>query len=200
MRYADVRISLPGWVQEQMPAAGSVFSSVEERMRLIIELARKNIEYSTGGPFGAGVFESNSGKLLSLGVNVVVSSNCSVAHAEIVAVSIAQQMVGDYDLSNQESSTYELVTSTEPCAMCLGCIPWSGVRSVVCGSRDEDARAIGFEEGAKPADWVRSLESSGISVIRDVLRDEAREVLRQYSESGGLIYNARHVDQRKEGR
>ena len=81
--------------------------------------------------------------------------------------------------------------------MCLGCIPWSGVRSLVCGARDEDARAIGFEEGAKPSDWVRSLEGSGISVLRDILREEARAILSRYYESGGLIYNARHLDQIK---
>ena len=84
---------------------------------------------------------------------------------------------------------HELVTSVEPCAMCLGAVPWSGVRRLVCGARGEDACAIGFDEGAKPADWVRGLESRGIEVQRDVLRAAAVAVLRRYVEEGGVLYN-----------
>ena len=41
----------------------------------------------------------------------------------------------------------EMVASTQPCAMCLGATPWSGIRRLVCGARDEDAEEIGFDEG-----------------------------------------------------
>ncbi len=75
--------------------------------------------------------------------------------------------------------------------MCLGATPWSGVRHLVCAARDEDAERVGFDEGAKPAEWVPTLERRGITVQRDVLRDEAASVLREYAESGGEIYNAR---------
>jgi len=73
--------------------------------------------------------------------------------------------------------------------MCLGAIPWSGVRSVVCSARDQDARSIGFDEGSKPQNWVKSLENRGIDVVRDVLREKAKAVLLQYGSTGGLIYN-----------
>jgi tRNA(Arg) A34 adenosine deaminase TadA len=75
--------------------------------------------------------------------------------------------------------------------MCLGAIPWSGVRRLVCGARGDDVCAIGFDEGAKPADWVGELRKRGIEVVQDVLRQEAQDVLRQYAEAGGKIYNAR---------
>jgi tRNA(Arg) A34 adenosine deaminase TadA len=77
---------------------------------------------------------------------------------------------------------------------CFGATTWSGVRRLVCGARDEDARAIGFDEGPKLPDWVGALEERGISVVRDTCRDEAAAVLRDYAESGGLIYNARRGD------
>jgi hypothetical protein len=38
---------------------------------------------------------------------------------------------------------------------------------------------------------VPTLERRGITVQRDVLREEAASVLREYAESGGEIYNAR---------
>jgi tRNA(Arg) A34 adenosine deaminase TadA len=81
--------------------------------------------------------------------------------------------------------------------MCLGAIPWSGVRSVICGARDQDARRIGFDEGSKPDRWVKSLENRGIRVFRDVLREEALAVLLDYHKRGGLIYNARSKNEKK---
>lgn len=190
MEYSKLVLLMPDWVEEFLQETNRIFPSLEERMRLVITLARLNIENGTGGPFGAGVFEQESGKLIAPGVNVVIPTNCSIAHSEIISISMAQQMLGHYDLSSEGMPSCELVTSTAPCAMCLGAIPWSGIRTVICGARDEDARSIGFDEGTKPANWVLSLESRGISVVEDVLREEARKVLSQYYESDGIIYNA----------
>ncbi|MCA1688298.1 MAG: nucleoside deaminase, partial [Actinobacteria bacterium] len=124
-------------------------------------------------------------------VNLVTSLDCSAFHAEIVAIMVAQQKVGDFDLGGPGRPPYELVASTEPCAMCLGATPWSGVKHLVCGARGEDAEEIGFDEGIKHDGWVSSLEERGITVERDVLRDEAASVLREYAEKGGEIYNSR---------
>jgi tRNA(Arg) A34 adenosine deaminase TadA len=191
MSNVEVILQLPDWVEPFLKDSQKIYPTVEERMGLAIRLAQMNIEYGTGGPFGAGIFERKNGRLVAVGVNRVESLNCSIAHAEMMAIAIAQRVIGGYDLANEGVTEYELVTSTEPCAMCLGAIAWSGVRSVVCGARDEDARAIGFDEGTKPDNWVKSLEDRGISVHLDVLRDQAKTVLLHYEKQGGLIYNAR---------
>jgi len=183
-------LQLPPWIESALAKAEQIYPTVEERMRLVVKFAGLNIEHQTGGPFGAGIFESQSGRLISAGVNLVESADCSIAHAEMVAIAVAQRIVGSYDLGYKKDAAYQLVTSAEPCAMCLGAVPWSGVRSVVCGARDEDARGIGFDEGHKPSDWIKSLEDRGISVVRDVLREEAKAVLLEYKRRGGLIYNA----------
>jgi tRNA(Arg) A34 adenosine deaminase TadA len=162
--------------------------SDEARMRFVIDLARQNTQQGTGGPFGAAVFEIPSGRLVSAGVNLVEMSNCSIAHAEMMAITFAQQAIHSFDLG-RNGTVHELVTSTEPCAMCLGAIPWSGVKRVVCGARGKDACAIGFDEGAKPHNWIAALRHRGIEVVRDVLRGQARSVLQEYFKSGGLIYN-----------
>ena len=186
---AGIEIRLPEWIGPMVAERGGGLTTVEARMRLVIELARGNVERRTGGPFGAAVFEAGSGQVVGFGVNCVEASNCSFAHAEMLAIAAAQKAVGHYDLGSG-SAMYELVTSAEPCAMCLGAIPWSGVRRVVCAARGEDACEIGFDEGAKPVDWVGELRKRGIEVVRDVLREEARAVLRRYAKAGGLIYNA----------
>jgi tRNA(Arg) A34 adenosine deaminase TadA len=194
MSFPQVTLELPGWVEEFLTDPGDTYPTEEDRMRLVVELSRLNVERETGGPFGAAIFERETGRLLAAGVNLVVASSCSVAHAEMVAIMIAQQVVGDFDLGGEGKPAYELYASTEPCAMCFGATPWSGVRSLLCGARDEDARAAGFEEGAKLPDWITALEERGISVKRDVLREDAARVLRDYANSGGEIYNARQGD------
>ena len=194
LKFPEVILQLPDWIESFLRDSEKAYPTVEERMRLAIRLAQLNIEHETGGPFGAGIFERRSGRLVAVGVNCVEPLNCSIAHAEMMAIAIAQRVVGCYDLARQDDIAYELVTSVEPCAMCLGAVPWSGVRSVVCGARDEDARAIGFDEGPKPSDWVQSLDDRGIGVRRDVLREQAKAVLTEYRERGGLIYNARKVE------
>jgi hypothetical protein len=59
---------------------------------------------------------------------------------------------------------------------------------VVVAARDEDVRAIGFDEGDKPTDWAGAYARRGIVVVRDVLRDAARSVLRDYAAGGGALY------------
>jgi tRNA(Arg) A34 adenosine deaminase TadA len=191
MRFPHIELKLPDWAEAILSGPDYIFDDVKKRMSLVIKLAEQNIEHGTGGPFAAAVFDKNTSKLIAPGVNLVIGSDCSAAHAEIVALSIAQKILNTYDLGAEGLPACELVTSTEPCAMCLGAIPWSGIRSLVCGSRDEDARELGFDEGAKSSDWIQQLRSRGITVQRDVLRDEAKAVLTQYLKSGGTIYNAR---------
>ncbi len=165
--------------------------SAHDRMRFVIALAQTNVDMGTGGPFGAAVFETTTGRLVSIGVNLVASAKCSLAHAEMVALANAQQAIGHFDLGAAGLPRLELVTSCEPCAMCYGAIPWSGVRNVLCAARAHDAAAIGFDEGSKPKNWVAALKKRGITVCRDLCRDEAVAVLRRYKQAGGDIYNAR---------
>lgn len=181
-------IALPDWWEDAVPDE-VVADSAEDRMAFAISLANRNIATGTGGPFGAAIFETGSGRLVAAGVNVVVAASIAIAHAEMVAMALAGVAIGNHDLAILGDT--ELVATTEPCAMCLGAVGWSGVTSLVCGARDEDARAVGFDEGAKPAEWVADLAAAGISVRRDVLRSDAAAVLIRYAESGGVIYNGR---------
>jgi tRNA(Arg) A34 adenosine deaminase TadA len=194
MSFPRVVLDLPGWVERFLGDPSRTYPTEEDRMRLVIELSRSNVEQGTGGPFGAGVFDLETNRLIAPGVNLVTTANLSAAHAEIVAIMVAQQVVGHFDLGGPGHPPYELVASTEPCAQCFGSVPWSGVRRLVCGARDEDARGIGFDEGPKLPDWASALEERGISVLRDVCREEAASVLRNYAEGGGEIYNARQGD------
>ncbi len=185
----EICVSLPPWVEQFIAASPGVYRDAEEQMRFVIALARENVRHGTGGPFAAAVFDGK-GRLVAPGINLVTAANCSVLHAEIVALMLAQKSLARYDLGDGGKQRFDLVATTEPCAMCFGAVPWSGVQQLVCGARDEDARAIGFDEGPKLPDWVSALNSRGITVQCDVLREEAAAVLREYVAAGGVIYNA----------
>jgi tRNA(Arg) A34 adenosine deaminase TadA len=189
MKSKTILIELPQWLKQLTTDEGGIYTTREERMAFVIGLSRMNIENGTGGPFAAAVFDMDNGALIAVGVNMVTAVGLSVAHAEIVALMQAQAVLGGFDLGGAGMPKCELVTSTAPCAMCLGAVPWSGVRAVVCGARDEDARAVGFDEGSKRGDWARELEVRGIEVVQDVLREEAAAVLRGYVNKGGIVYN-----------
>ena len=182
---------LPSWAIRLARRQQRPILTARDRMRFVIQLALTNVALETGGPFGAAVFETTTGRLVSIGVNLVVATNCSLAHAEIVALANAQQAIGHFDLGAPGMPKHELVTSCEPCSMCYGAIPWAGVRKVLCGARGGDAEAIGFDEGPKPKNWVTALKKRGIAVSRDLCRDEATAVFQYYKKAGYAIYNAR---------
>ncbi len=185
-----VTFGLPSWIEAHARQYRTT-TDTRERMAFVIGASRRNVLEKTGGPFAAAVFHSRTGELIALGVNRVTTEGMSILHAEMVAMAIAQKKLGHYDLGNNPAIAYELMTSTEPCAMCFGAIPWSGVRRVVTAARDRDARDVGFDEGPKPDNWSACLEERHIEVVTGILRDEAREVLELYKQMNGHIYNSR---------
>jgi tRNA(Arg) A34 adenosine deaminase TadA len=186
--HPSVLIEYPAWVDEAIDW-DQQYESDEDRMGLAIAVARENVERGTGGPFGAAIFETISGRLVSVGMNSVVRLNNCTLHGEMVAFMMAQQKVGSYTLNNPGLPRHELYTSCEPCAMCLGTTLWSGVQRVVYGATREDATILNFEEGPVFPESYKYLEDRGIEIVRNVMRDEARAVLELYRAKSGRIYN-----------
>ena len=183
-----VRVDYPDWVG-RIAVPGTVYPDDESKMRLAIALSRANVEHDTGGPFGAAIFEQESGRLVAVGMNSVVRLNNCTLHGEMVAFMMAQRVVGSFSLSSPGLPAHELFTSCEPCAMCLGATLWSGVRRVVYGAGREDASRLDFEEGPVFPASYQYLEDRGIVIVRDLLRAEARAVLELYRSRNGKIYN-----------
>jgi tRNA(Arg) A34 adenosine deaminase TadA len=188
MRGPDIRVDLPPWAVGR-ERVGDCFPTDESRMRFAISLARANVEEGTGGPFGAALFERDSGRLVSIGVNSVVRLSNSALHAEMVAFMRAQARLGSYTLAASGLPESELHSSCDPCAMCLGAVLWSGVSRLVCAASRDDAVAMTFEEGPVFPASYEYLEQRGIVVERGFLRDEAAAVLDLYRRQGGVIYN-----------
>jgi tRNA(Arg) A34 adenosine deaminase TadA len=187
-KHPFVHIEYPDWIDDVVDW-NRTYGSDDDKMRLAIVLSRENIERGTGGPFGAAIFERDTGRLVSVGVNSVIRYNNCTLHGEMVAFMMAQQAVKSYTLFAPHLPVHELFTSCEPCAMCLGATLWSGVRRVVYAAAREDASLLNFDEGPVFPESYEYLEERDLEVVRDLLRPEAQAVLDLYRTKRGRIYN-----------
>ncbi|SDG45874.1 nucleoside deaminase [Microbacterium pygmaeum] len=183
--------TLPSWLLDDLDALPERLRTDEERMRLVNDLADRNWRAGNGGPFAAIVVDDATGALVSVGVNVVLSSGLTAAHAEVVALSLAQTALGRWDLGAGEASL-SLIVNWRPCVQCYGATMWSGVRRlVVAGEGPLLEELTGFDEGPVVGDWAEQFEARGIHVVSGVGREDAVAVYRAYGSSDAVVYNAR---------
>lgn len=191
MLYAQVHLTLPAWVHDSVDATRA-YPGDGAKVELAVGLSRMNIQAQSGGPFGAAVFGPDD-RIISVGVNRVLPQTCSLAHAETMAYMLAQQRTQRARLNELEpgvsAGPITLATSAQPCCQCFGATIWAGIDRLLIGARSEDVEALTeFDEGPLPTDWVGELERRGIAVERDLHRDAACAVLRDYGQLGGARY------------
>jgi guanine deaminase len=94
-----------------------------------------------GGPFGALVARGDD--VVSVGTNQVTVDLDPTAHAEVVAIRAACRLLGDFKLTG-----CVLISSCEPCPLCLSAAMWASVDRVVYAADRHDAAASGFDDRA----------------------------------------------------
>ena len=187
----QIELYLPEWIPDFMKDQPDFFKSIEERMELVLSLTDRQIEEETGGPFAASVFELESGRLISVGVNRVVVTGCSTAHAEVMALSLAQKAVGTHDLGAEGLPEFQIVVNAQMCAMCLGAVIWSGVKEVCYAATSQEVEQItGFDEGPLPGNIEGVLRQRGIRLKEGIMVADSKCLLEKYVTMGGLVYNA----------
>ena len=113
--------------------------SAEDHMRRAIALSLEMMRSGKGGPFGAVV--ARDGKIVAEGFNQVTTTNDPTAHAEVVAIRLACQALGTFDLTG-----CEIYTSCEPCPMCLSAIYRARLDKIYFANDRHDAAKIGFRD------------------------------------------------------
>lgn len=108
----------------------------EEFLRKAIELAYNNIEKG-GRPFGAVVVKN--GEVIASGVNQILTTNDPTAHAELLAIRAASQVLGSANLEG--CSVY---ASGHPCPMCMAAMRLAGIKSVSYAYSNEDETPFGL--------------------------------------------------------
>ncbi|RLK59213.1 nucleoside deaminase [Actinokineospora cianjurensis] len=112
--------------------------TVEHWLAEAIDLATTNVTRG-GGPFGALVIRGT--EVIARGVNRVTADLDPTAHAEVVAIRTACQTLGDFRLHG-----CTLVSSCEPCPLCLSASLWSRLDRVVFAADRDDAAKAGFAD------------------------------------------------------
>jgi guanine deaminase len=108
-------------------------------MQLAIAESRQGMIDRHGGPFGAIVVKD--GEVIARGHNQVTSRQDPTAHAEIVAIRQACQVLGQFQLTG-----CELYSSCEPCPMCFSAIYWARLDRVYYANTRLEAAAIDFDD------------------------------------------------------
>lgn len=121
-------------------------------------------------PVGAVVV--HEGKIIGRAWNQVETLKDATAHAEMLALTAAQQALGDWRLDN-----CTLYVTKEPCPMCAGAIVHCRPSRVVFGCSDTKAGAAGG--------WINLLESNPplnhrCEVTSGVLGDESLALLQSF--------------------
>ena len=88
-------------------------------------------------PVGAVIFNSKTKEILCSAHNLVVSDNDPTAHAEVVVLRRAGELLCNYNLSG-----YSLFVTLEPCAMCAGALSWAKIDAVYFGAYDLKSGAV----------------------------------------------------------
>lgn len=120
-------------------------------------------------PVGAVFYHHD--KVISAHHNLVESRHDASAHAEMLVISEASRMIGDWRL-NQGI----LCVTLEPCTMCSGAIRLSRVGTVIFGASDPRLGAVGslFDicEDSRLGECPR--------VIRNVREEQCRSLLQDF--------------------
>ena len=107
----------------------------------------------------------NENEIISKSSNMVELLNDSTAHAELIAITSAQN-----SLNNKNLDGCILYTTLEPCLMCHGAIYWSKIYTIVYGASDEKR---GFSRHNLEIDRK-------INIIKGVMEEESRELLENF--------------------
>ena len=137
-------------------------------MRLALALAQADLAAKAGEvPVGAVIVRD--GELIAQGYNQPIGCHDPSAHAEIVAMRAAGQVLGNYRLND-----CALYVTLEPCPMCIAAMVHARIARLVFGASDPKTGAVG---GA--ADLLNlSVYNHKIAVTSGIVADDCSEMLR----------------------
>ena len=135
----------------------------EHYMKLALKEARKAYEEEEI-PIGAIIVLED--KVISRGYNQSQRLNDSTAHAEMIAITSAQNKLGSKYLNK-----CELYITLEPCTMCTGAINLSKISKVIYGLDDKEKGYL-----------KKSLKSinNKLLITSNILEKECKELLNSF--------------------
>lgn len=120
-------------------------------------------------PVGAVIVKDN--EIISEGWNQPITGNDPTAHAEIIALRAAAQILENYRLVDTT-----LYVTLEPCAMCSGALIHARVKRVVFGAADPRTGAAGSVFDILTSNKLNHV----IEVEQGILEQDCGQLLKQF--------------------
>lgn len=133
-------------------------------MKYAIEEAQKS-----GQDISIGAVIVKNGEIIASAHNEKETLQDVTAHAEIIAIKKAEQLLHNWRLKD-----CELYVTLEPCPMCAWAIIQSGIKSVYFGSYDQNYGALSSKID------LRSFVNSKLKVFGGIMEAECDELLNNY--------------------
>lgn len=135
--------------------------STDQYLRNAMIVALK-LAKEKGTPFGAVLLDLDY-KIVAMAANST-GIDGPLAHAEINLLRNGWEKIGDL-------SSYTLVSTCEPCPMCMGAIVWYGIEKVYFGAYIEDAAQY-LSQIHVPAEEIANKSKLKIEIHGGLLREE----------------------------
>ena len=123
-------------------------------------------------PIGAVIVSDSTGRILGRGHNMTELLGDVTAHAEMLAITAAQQAIGGKYLKG-----CTLYVTVEPCIMCAGAIGWSQISRIVIGAMDEKR---GYSKICNPE--MHPFHPKG-EIVKGILEEECRTLMQHFFQS-----------------
>lgn len=168
-------------------AQASVATAAQDEATMALALDQAQNAWLVGEvPVGAVIVRDTPGgrQVVATGYNRPITEHDPTAHAEIVALRHAAQLLGNYRLPE-----CELFVTLEPCAMCAAAILHARLKRVVFGAVDPKAGAAGsvLDVFALPK------LNHHTSVQGGVLAERCGDVLRSFFVERRALYRQRRA-------
>ncbi len=118
-------------------------------------------------PIGCVIVKNN--EVISFGYNQKESTNCSINHAEILAIKDAQSKLNNWRLLD-----CDLYVTLDPCPMCASAIKQSRIRNVYSALENSDSNNTSLIQAIFKADYVNPsvnfISNLDVSASQDLLK------------------------------
>ena len=140
----------------------------EKYMKEALRLAKKAAKLDEV-PIGCVIVHEN--KIIARGYNRRNTDKSTLAHAEIMAIKKAGQVIGDWRL--EECTMY---ITLEPCPMCAGAIVQARIPKVVMGTMNAKAGCAGSV--------INILQMDGfnhkVEIVKGIMEDECKKIMQDF--------------------
>ena len=133
-------------------------------------------------PVGAVILRA--GQVIATGYNRPITEHDPTAHAEIVALRHAAQLLGNYRMPE-----CELIVTLEPCAMCAMALLHARFKRVVFGARDPKTGAAGSVLNL----FEQPQLNHHTALVGGVLADQCGRVLQDFFAERRQLYRQRRA-------